>query len=79
MRNHIAIRITFVAPIGIIAAAMVISRRLCKIATGTTVTSTRRDKRRAIIIDLIIGLAPPLAQFIICKTIFPYSALSSCC
>ncbi|KAI0078437.1 STE3-domain-containing protein [Panus rudis PR-1116 ss-1] len=60
-----SIRMTFVAPIGIIAAAMVISRRLCKIATGNTVTSTRRDKRRAIMIDLAIGLAPPLAQFII--------------
>lgn len=62
-----AIRITYAGRIGIVAAGLVIARRISKIATGTTVSSTRSDKRRIIITDLAIGLSFPLAQFIICE------------
>ncbi|CAL1697603.1 unnamed protein product [Somion occarium] len=61
----LSVRIDYIARIGVVSAALVIARRLCKIATGTTVSSTRRDKQRAIMIDLAIGLVPPLSQLII--------------
>ncbi|KAK7680857.1 hypothetical protein QCA50_016167 [Cerrena zonata] len=59
------VRITQMASVGIPAASLVIARRLCKIATGTTVRSTTRDKQRAIMTDLAIGLSPPLASLVI--------------
>lgn len=60
------VRVTSMASVGIPAASLVIARRLCKIANGTTVRSTRRDKQRAIMTDLAIGLTPSLATLVIC-------------
>jgi len=48
--------------VGIPAALLVISHRLFKIASRTATFSTRAEKRRALIIDLAIGLGIPLVQ-----------------
>ncbi|KAK7025127.1 pheromone B alpha 1 receptor [Favolaschia claudopus] len=44
------------------AASLCINRRLYQIASVRTVTKTRAERRRAIIIDLLIGLGLPLLQ-----------------
>ncbi|OAX30669.1 fungal pheromone STE3G-protein-coupled receptor, partial [Rhizopogon vinicolor AM-OR11-026] len=48
------------ASIGIPASAMCISRRLYKIAVIKTVSVTREDKRRAVIVDLCISIGIPV-------------------
>lgn len=60
----IAIRYVFCARIGIVAAGLVIARRLSKIATGNNVATTRQDKRRAILTDFGIGMFFPVFQLI---------------
>lgn len=44
------------------ACCLCINRRLYQIASVRTVTKTRADKRKAIWIDLAIGLGLPLLQ-----------------
>ncbi|KAI9456129.1 STE3-domain-containing protein [Lactarius psammicola] len=48
--------------VGIPAALLVINHRLFKIASRTAALTTRAEKRRALFIDLAIGLGIPLVQ-----------------
>ncbi|KAF5378503.1 hypothetical protein D9615_007171 [Tricholomella constricta] len=58
----ISTRITLGVSVAIPAASLCINRRLYKIASGTTVSITREHKRRAVMIDLAIGLGIPFLQ-----------------
>ena len=53
-------RFNWAVPHGVLAASLVINRRLYKIATTTSVSITRWEKKRMIWIDLAIGLFPPI-------------------
>jgi len=48
--------------VAIPAASLCINRRLYKIATANVVMATRSDNRRAVIIDLLIGVGIPILQ-----------------
>lgn len=48
--------------VAIPAAVLVIAHRLFKIASRTAALSTRAEKRRAVLVDLAIGLGIPLVQ-----------------
>jgi len=48
--------------VGIPAAALVITHRLFRIASSNAVLTTRAEKRRAIYVDLAIGLGIPILQ-----------------
>ena len=50
--------------VAIPAASLCINRRLYKIATAKVVMATRSDNRRAVIIDLLIGIGIPILQMI---------------
>ncbi len=50
--------------VGIPAASLCINRRLYKIATAKVVMPTRSDNRRAVIIDLLIGIGIPILQMV---------------
>ncbi|KAJ3487558.1 hypothetical protein NLI96_g3455 [Meripilus lineatus] len=58
----ITIRITYASSVGIVAAGLVITRRVSEIASGRM---TGHSKRRVILTDLAIGLIPPLIQIMI--------------
>nr|QQL12040.1 mating-type protein STE3.1 [Hypsizygus marmoreus] len=58
----ISTRITIGVSVAIPAASLCINRRLYKIASGSTVTITRGHKRRAVMVDLAIGLGIPFLQ-----------------
>ena len=66
----LAIRIAFIGRTGIIAAALVIARRISIIATGSSISSNPRhiNKKRMVITDLAIGLSFPAAQLVICTS-----------
>ena len=59
----------YAAPHGILAASLVINRRLYKIASTSSVSITVADRRRAIYIDLAIGLGIPISSIALCKPI----------
>jgi hypothetical protein len=46
------------------AASLCINRRLYKIATIKSVTVTDSEKRRAVIVDLLIGIGIPILEMI---------------
>jgi pheromone a factor receptor len=56
----ISTRIIIAQGVGIPAASLCINRRLYHIASVKTVTITKRQKRRAIMVDLAIGLGLPI-------------------
>ncbi|KAI0078440.1 STE3-domain-containing protein [Panus rudis PR-1116 ss-1] len=58
---EISTRLQFMGGMGIVAAGLVIARRVSRITTATAITY---DERREIYIDLLIGLAPPFSQLI---------------
>ncbi|EIM84333.1 fungal pheromone STE3G-protein-coupled receptor, partial [Stereum hirsutum FP-91666 SS1] len=58
----ISSRIIIGSNVGIVLSSLCINRRLYKIASAKSVVNTAEDKRRAIIIDLAIGLGIPLIQ-----------------
>lgn len=60
------VRIQFAAPHGILAASLVINRRLYKIASTSSVSSSRAEKRRVIMIDLALGLSIPILTIALC-------------
>jgi pheromone a factor receptor len=60
----IVIRIQAALNVAIPACSLCINRRLYKIATTTTVMVTPAEKRRAIIVDLLIGLGIPCLQMV---------------
>jgi len=51
--------------VGIPAASLCINRRLYIIASVKSVTVSKAEKRRAILVDLAIGLGIPLLQMIL--------------
>ena len=59
-----ATRIQVALNVAIPASSLCINRRLCKIATLKNVMMTSADKRRVIIIDLLIGTGLPILQVI---------------
>ncbi|KAF9462766.1 STE3-like pheromone receptor [Collybia nuda] len=58
----ISTRISVGVAVAIPAASLCINRRLYKIAACQTATITRAEKRRAVMIDLLIGLGIPTLQ-----------------
>jgi pheromone a factor receptor len=63
----LATRVTVAVNVGVPAAALCITRRLYKIASVQSATITRRERRRAVTVDLWIGLGIPLVQQLMCK------------
>jgi len=61
----ISTRIFIGVNVAIPAASLCINRRLYHIAMVKTVTRTRAEKRRAIMVDLSIGLGIPIVQMIL--------------
>ncbi|KAJ3557346.1 hypothetical protein NM688_g1519 [Phlebia brevispora] len=61
----ITVRYTWGASHGLLAASLVINRRLYKIATTSSVSITRSEKRRTILVDLAIGLSIPILHIIL--------------
>ena len=59
---EIATRFSIGLNVGIPAAFLVIAHRLFKIASRTAAITTPAEKRRALLIDLAIGLGIPLVQ-----------------
>ncbi|KAF5342954.1 hypothetical protein D9758_014948 [Tetrapyrgos nigripes] len=53
------------ASVAIPAASLCINRRLYHISTANSVTTTRAEKRRAIMVDLAIGLGIPILEMIL--------------
>ena len=64
----VVVRIQFAAPHGILAASLVINRRLYKIASTSSVSSSRAERRRVILTDLAIGLSIPILTIVLCKS-----------
>ncbi|KAL0956092.1 hypothetical protein HGRIS_002260 [Hohenbuehelia grisea] len=61
----ITTRILIAVPVAIPAASLCINRRLYKISKVTIVSTTKTDRRRAIMVDLAIGLGLPFAEMIL--------------
>ncbi|KAI9511247.1 STE3-domain-containing protein [Russula earlei] len=61
----ISVQVQFGLTIAISASSLCIHRRLYKIATAKEVMVKPRDKRQAIVIDLIFGLGLPILQMIV--------------
>lgn len=61
--THIQIALNVAIP----ACALCIHRRLYHIAAITTVTHTRAQQRREIVIDLLIGIGIPVLQMALCE------------
>ncbi|EIN05670.1 STE3-domain-containing protein [Punctularia strigosozonata HHB-11173 SS5] len=59
--SHLQVALNTAIP----AASLCINRRLYHIASVSSVTSTRSDKRRAIVIDLLIGVGIPILGMIV--------------
>src|SRR6266571_8925782 len=53
--------------VGIPAALLVINHRLFKIVSRTAALTTRAERRRALFIDLAVGLGIPLIQMVLRK------------
>jgi pheromone a factor receptor len=60
----IVVHIQAALNIAIPVCSLCINRRLYKIATTTTVMVTPAEKRRAIIVDLLIGMGIPCLQMV---------------
>jgi len=60
----IAIRIQVALNVAIPACSLCINRRLYKIANMKAVMITRSEKRRAVIVDLLIGIGIPILEMI---------------
>ena len=63
-----ASRIIWAEGHGILAASLVINRRLYKIASTSSVSITRAQRMRAIYIDLAIGLGIPILAMILSES-----------
>ncbi|THH15868.1 hypothetical protein EW146_g4686 [Bondarzewia mesenterica] len=61
----ISARIIIASSVAIPAASLCINRRLYKIASIKTVTITRSEKRRGVMVDLAIGLGIPVLEMIL--------------
>lgn len=61
----ITIRLVLAVNIAIPATALCIQRRLYYIISDPVVTATREDKRRSMIVDLLIGVGLPLVNVIL--------------
>ncbi|KAF8259095.1 GPCR fungal pheromone mating factor [Lactarius quietus] len=61
---EIVIRFQAALNVAIAACSLCINRRLYKIATTKVVMVTSSDKRRAVIVDLLIGLGIPILQIV---------------
>ena len=66
-----ATRIWIGASFGIPAASLCINRRLYQIASVKSVTITRAEKRRAVIIDLAIGVGLSVLGMVLRMSFFP--------
>lgn len=63
--THPAARYLTGMAVGIPCAALCIQRRLYLISTIRSVTTTKQEKRRAVLVDLAIGLGIPLLQMVL--------------
>jgi pheromone a factor receptor len=76
----IASRLSVGIAVGIPAALLVINRRLYKIASRTEVITMKSERRRAVYVDLAIGLSIPFLQMILREsTQIALHPLSDCC
>jgi pheromone a factor receptor len=65
--------------VGLPASLLVINRRLYKIASRTEAITMKADKRRAVYVDLAIGLSIPILQMILREsTYIALHPLSDC-
>ena len=64
LMQHVAVHFQFMASQGIIAAGMVIARRLNKIASTSSVSTSRADRRKQILVDLAFGMTSPIVLLI---------------
>jgi len=69
---NIAIRIQIGLNVAISACSLCINRRLYKIATAKVVVVSGTEKRRAMLIDLLIGLGIPILQIVVAHVVFEY-------
>ena len=65
LSHSTAIRIQIALNVAISACSLCINRRLYKIATAKVAVVTNTEKRRAMLIDLLIGLGIPILQIIV--------------
>jgi pheromone a factor receptor len=68
LNYYAASRITVAAAVGIPVTSMCIHRRLYHIASVKTVRITSDQKKRAVIVDLAIGLGIPLLEVCLCMS-----------
>lgn len=61
----IATRFMVGLSVGLPASLLVINRRLYKIASRTEAITMKADRRRAVYVDLAIGLSIPIVQMIL--------------
>jgi pheromone a factor receptor len=64
LHHHTATRIQVALNVAIPACSLCINRRLYKIASVNAVVTTRKEKRQAVIQDLLIGVGIPILQII---------------
>ncbi|KAI0276604.1 GPCR fungal pheromone mating factor [Russula brevipes] len=62
--SDIAVRIRIGIAVAIPACSLCITRRLYKIATANVTMATGAEKRRAVIVDLLIGFGIPVLQMV---------------
>jgi len=65
LSHSTVIRIQIGLNVAISACSLCINRRLYKIATAKVVVITATEKRRAMLIDFLIGLGIPILQIIV--------------
>ena len=64
LRHRIVARIQVAENIAIPACSLCINRRFYKIATARAAMTTRSERRRAVIQDLLIGIGLPILQIV---------------
>ena len=72
--SQIATKFNIGMTVAISAASLCINRRLYHIACIRVVTATKSDRRRAVLVDLAIGVGIPVLVMIL--RMFPYPFLN---
>ena len=63
----VEVRLSYIGNMGILSAGLVIARRVSLVATASSVWLRSENRTRAMLSDLAIGLAPPIAQLVECQ------------
>lgn len=65
-----AVRVTWMATIGIVSAGLLKSRMMYRITAGVVGPQTRGEAMRAHLTELVVGLGIPIIQLVICKRFY---------